>query len=149
MRRTAVSVGVTALLALGLAACGDDDAASGEEPTSVRDSPTTEQEPEGGGDDPKPPEDPADDALVIDVTIEGGEISPAGEQVDAAVGQPIELRVDSDTAEELHVHSTPEHTFQVAPKDGQVFEFSVERPGQVEIEAHESGTLVAELVVQP
>jgi len=67
------------------------------------------------------------------------------------VGQPIELRVDSDVADELHVHSEPEQEFEVEADPGtdQVFTFSVDLPGQVEVELHELEATIVELVVQP
>ncbi len=32
---------------------------------------------------------------------------------------------------------------------GQVFTFTIDQPGQVELETHDSGVLVAQLVVRP
>ena len=103
-----------------------------------------------GGDDSSPPADEtsgSDEPVVLDVTIADGKVTPAGEQLDAAVGQEIEVHVDSDAADELHVHSSPEHEFEIEPADDQVFTFSIDQPGQVEIETHETDTVVAELVV--
>lgn len=34
------------------------------------------------------------------------------------------LRVNSDAADELHVHSSPEHTFAVKPQPGQQYELN-------------------------
>ena len=114
------------VVAAGLASCGDDDPEPTTEPTS---------EPQGG------------DPVVINVTIADGKVTPAGEQVEAAVGQPIEVHVDSDAADELHVHSSPEREYEIEPADDQVFTFSIDRPGQVELETHETDTVVVELVV--
>ncbi|WP_280471066.1 hypothetical protein [Nocardia cyriacigeorgica] len=36
-----------------------------------------------------------------------GSVTPVNARLDATVGRPIELVVDSDTEEELHVHATP------------------------------------------
>ena len=87
--------------------------------------------------------------VVVDITIRDGEVSPAGEEIEATVGEPIELRVDSDVAEELHVHTSPDQSFEVKPTDGQVFTLTIDEPGQVELETEEAGVLVAELVVRP
>jgi hypothetical protein len=100
-----------------------------------------------GGDEPAAASSDSKEPVVIDVTIADGEVSPAGKQVDAAVGQPIEVHVDSDAPDELHVHSSPEHEYEIKPADDQVFRFSIDQPGQVEIETHETDTVVAELVV--
>ena len=87
--------------------------------------------------------------VVVDITIRDGEVSPAGAEIEATVGEPIELRVDSDVAEELHLHTSPDQSFEVKPTDGQVFTLTIDKPGQVELETEETGVLVAELVVQP
>jgi len=126
--RTAPASGIVALLALPfLTGCGD-----GGEPNDTGD---------GSGAEP----------VVIDVTIADGEITPQGEQVEATVGQPIELRVESDAADVIHVHSEPEQEFEVGADPGtdQVFEFTVDIPGQVEVESHETETVIVELVVTP
>lgn len=88
------------------------------------------------------------DRVTIDITIEGGQVTPTNEQVQAKLNEPIVLRVNSDAADELHVHSVPEHSFKVAPKPGQQFQFTVEVPGNVEIELHELNRVVATVQVQ-
>jgi len=110
-------------LAAALASCGSDD--SGDADASA------------GTEEP----------VVIDVTIADGHVHPSGETVEADVGQEIEVRVDSDAADVLHVHSSPEHEYTIKPTEDQVFRFAIDNPGQVEIEAHETETLVAEVVV--
>ena len=89
--------------------------------------------------------------VVVDITIAGGEVTPTGDEVEATVGQPIELHVDSDAADELHVHSQPEHEFDVEADPGaeQVFEFTIDIPGQVDVESHETGETLVTLVVRP
>lgn len=87
-------------------------------------------------------------ATVISLEIAGGAVTPTNEEFQAQVKQPIELRVNSDTDDELHVHAVPEHTFTVRPERDQTFTFSVDVPGQVEIELHELGRTVAIIQVQ-
>ncbi|MFE3445810.1 hypothetical protein ACFXNW_22480 [Nocardia sp. NPDC059180] len=89
------------------------------------------------------------DAVVIEVRIADGSVTPVNARLDATVDQSIELVVDSDTAEELHVHATPEHTFAVLPEADQRFSFTVEVPGRVEIELHGSHRTVATVDVRP
>lgn len=91
---------------------------------------------------------PAAAGLEIPVQIHGGTVTPLNAQFDAKVGEQITLRVDSDVDEELHVHSVPEHEFEVLPKAGQVFSFNVAVPGQVAIELHHSGKTVATVIVR-
>jgi hypothetical protein len=87
--------------------------------------------------------------LVIDVTIKGGEVTPTNAQFDANAKEPIVVRVNSDVADELHVHSNPEHTFNVEAKSGpQSFQFTVDVPGKVDIELHHLNKTVATVTVQ-
>jgi hypothetical protein len=93
-----------------------------------------------------PQERPA--RLVIDVTIKGGEVTPTNAQFDANAKEPIVVRVNSDVADQLHVHSNPEHTFNIEPKSGQSFQFTVDVPGNVDIELHQLNRTVATVTVQ-
>jgi surface antigen len=86
--------------------------------------------------------------LVVDVTIKGGEATPTNAQFNAKANEPIVLRVNSDAADQLHVHSTPEHTFDVQPKNGQSFQFTVSVPGKVDIELHQLDRTIATVTVQ-
>ena len=88
------------------------------------------------------------DRLVIDVSIAGDRVSPVNEQLQAKLDQPIVINVTSDTDDELHVHSNPEHTFAVRPGPPQTFQFSVAVPGRVDVELHNAGTTVATIAVQ-
>ena len=147
-RRTgAVRAGValvTLSLAVGLGACGDDSDGGAASQTSTSDSsPSEPSQPSRS----EPPTSDAAEPVVIDVTIADGTVTPAGETVEAEVGQEIEVHVASDAADELHVHSSPEHEFEIEPGRHQLFTFSIDQPGQVEIETHETETVVAELVV--
>ncbi|AKS31315.1 hypothetical protein [Mycolicibacterium goodii] len=86
--------------------------------------------------------------LVIDVTIKGGEVTPTNEQVQGKVGDPIVVRVNSDAADELHVHSNPEHNFPIEARNGQQFQFTVDVPGTVDIELHQLNRVIASVQVQ-
>jgi hypothetical protein len=86
--------------------------------------------------------------LVIDVTIKGGQVTPTNQQLQAGVKEQIVVRVNSDAADELHVHSTPEHSFNVEAKPNQSFQFSVDVPGKVDIELHKLNKTIATIQVQ-
>lgn len=86
--------------------------------------------------------------LTIDVAIAGGNVTPTNAQLQGKVGEPIVLNVTSDVADELHVHSVPDHTFTVEAKPNQRFQFTVDVPGNVEIELHELNRVVASVQVQ-
>jgi hypothetical protein len=86
---------------------------------------------------------------VVDVTIAKGQVTPTNATLQAKVGQPITLRVTSDATDELHVHSTPDHKFPVAAAPNQTFQFSVDVPGNVEVELHHLDRTIATIQVQP
>ncbi|MEU4315673.1 hypothetical protein [Nocardia sp. NPDC024068] len=119
------------ILAAGLLAtgCAAADEKSAERPASAETSQTME-------------------SLRIEVRLAGGTVTPVGERLEARVGQPIEVLVDSDTADELHVHAHPDHTFAVSPGDDQRFRFTVDIPGRVDIELHHAERTVATVLVR-
>ncbi|MFI5718496.1 hypothetical protein [Nocardia sp. NPDC051750] len=99
---------------------------------------------------PGAPASVADSAqrVTLAVQIADGSVTPVDARREARVGQPIELTVDSDTADELHVHSHPDHTFPVVAGAGQRFRFTVDIPGRVDIELHHAGITVATILVR-
>ena len=88
------------------------------------------------------------DRLDIDVTIKGGQVDPTNARLEAKTKEAIVIRVNSDVADELHVHSTPDHTFKIEPGKVQQFQFAVDVPGQVDIELHQLAKTVATVQVQ-
>lgn len=87
--------------------------------------------------------------LSVDITIAHGQVTPANATLQATVHQPITLHVTSDATDELHVHSVPDHKFEVAAAANQTFQFSVDVPGSVEIELHHLDRTVATIHVNP
>jgi heme/copper-type cytochrome/quinol oxidase subunit 2 len=85
--------------------------------------------------------------LVVDVTIAKGEVTPTNATLQAKVGQPITLRVTSDAKDELHVHSNPDHKFKIAAAPNQTFQFSVDVPGNVDVELHHLKRTIATIQV--
>ena len=85
----------------------------------------------------------------LSFTVENGKVTPNGEVVKVAVDQPIEISVSSDQAGEMHVHSSPEHSFTFkAEADQKMEEFSISKPGVVEIELHDPALQVFRLEVK-
>ncbi len=140
--RTLATLTTTAVLVAGCGGSGDAPVDSSTASASPQATPTSTGVPEMT-DQQAPPE-----RLVVDVTIKGGDVAPTNEQLQTSVGVPIILRVDSDVADQLHVHSNPEHTFTVEPKPGQSFQFTVEVPGRVDVELHELNRTIATITVQ-
>lgn len=115
------TIAATALLMAGLIACGSAQKAG---------------QPSGAG-------------LVVNVTIAKGQVSPSNATLQAKVSQPITLRVTSDAPDELHVHSVPDHKFPVAAAANQTFQFSVDVPGNVDVELHHLDRTIATIQVRP
>jgi hypothetical protein len=86
--------------------------------------------------------------LAIDVDIKGGNVTPTNQQLNAGVKEQIIIRVNSDAADELHVHSTPEHKFNIEAKPMQIFQFTVDVPGKVDVELHKLNKTIATITVQ-
>ena len=116
------------VLALGLAACGDDDT---DTPAGEVTSATTQD----------------GDPAAVTVTREGDTFTPNGERVELGVDETLVLTVTADEAGELHVHSTPEQ--EIAYDEGtSEHEITIDRPGVVEVESHEPDLVVLQLEVR-
>lgn len=87
--------------------------------------------------------------LSVDVIIAHGQVTPTNATLQTTVRQPITLHVTSDVADELHVHSVPDHKFEVAAAANQTFQFSVDVPGSVDVELHHLDKTVATIHVNP
>jgi hypothetical protein len=168
-RRPSAVTALTALaavVALMLAGCGgggsDTSGAASEEQTtspsasapgeSPSDSPSESPSDDASDDSTDSPGDveTEDDAVEIEIEIENGRVTPSGKRVDVQVGERIRFKVDSDVADELHVHSTPEHTFAVQPgDDDKEFEFTLNQPGVVDVELHELGDVIVSIAARP
>ena len=132
-------VGLCAMAAvLVLAGCGSSDS-----PAATSQSSSSAATSSAG------PSQPAAQGLSVDITIAGGTVTPTNTTLQAKIGEPITLHVDSDVADELHVHSVPDHEFEVEAKPGQTFDFTVDVPGSVEVELHHLNRTVATIQVRP
>jgi hypothetical protein len=98
---------------------------------------------------PSGSQQPPAGAATFDVTIANGHVTPTNATWQGKVGEPITVRVTSDAADELHVHSSPDHEFEVAAAPDQVFTFTIDVPGSVDIELHKLDKTIATLQVQP
>jgi heme/copper-type cytochrome/quinol oxidase subunit 2 len=95
-----------------------------------------------------PPSKPPATGLDVNVTIANGQVTPTNATLQAKVKQQITFHVTSDATDELHVHSVPDHKFQVAAAPNQTFQFSVDVPGNVEVELHHLDRTIATIQVQ-
>lgn len=120
---------LTLVLALGLSACGGGD----DEPAAT---PTSGSSSSQGA-----------DSVAVTVTREDDSFTPNGERVELEVGQTLDLTITSDTAGELHVHSTPEQEIEYDAGTSE-HEITIDRPGVVEVESHEPDSIVLQLEVR-
>ncbi|HEX6874345.1 MAG TPA: hypothetical protein VF165_01685 [Nocardioidaceae bacterium] len=128
MRRAVAAAAVTA--ALALTGCGSSD-----QPTTSDETPAAA------------PSDSSGASKTIDIEIKGDSVEPNGERVQVAAGRPIRLHVESDRAAELHVHSSPEQELELK-KGESTLSLTVDTPGIVEVEEHDSGVVVLQLEVR-
>ena len=86
-------------------------------------------------------------AADVEVSIRGDRVSPRGERVEAAVGEPVTFSIDAEVPGELHVHTSPEQLVEF-PAGRSVVEITVERPGVVDVELHEPPVTLVQLEVR-
>ena len=120
MRRALAALALV-ICSVGLAGCGDD-------------------EPAGDGNTDLP-------TKTIDVTIEGDSVTPNGDRVEVKVGQPIQLVVKADAEGEIHVHSDPEQELEYGSGTTTLKEFTIDKPGIVEVESHALEKTIVQLEV--
>lgn len=125
MRGTTARWAALALLVgAGLSACGSDDGS------------------DGGGDDKS-----TDEPVVVEIVVKDGTVTPNGDRVDVAPGQPVELEVTADAPGEIHVHSDPEQEFEY-DAGTETFELEIDRPGIVAVESHTLDQVIVQLEVK-
>lgn len=86
--------------------------------------------------------------VVVTITEKNGSITASSDLVHAAVNQKIEFKVTTDADDEVHVHSVPDHEFEIKPGPQETFTFSVDTPGTVEVESHGLDVTILKLEVQ-
>jgi uncharacterized lipoprotein YehR (DUF1307 family) len=85
-------------------------------------------------------------SVTIDITVKNKQVKPSGSKVEVKAGTPIHLRINSDMAGELHVHSSPEQ--EIAFKTGTTEKtLTIDQPGIVDVEIHALDKVVVQLEV--
>lgn len=140
----AIAAAVTLLTLTGCSEAETDPAAT-EAPTQAAPGQTETAE-----STPSPTAEPTEDEAVedeaVEIEIEGDRIEPNGLLVEAEAGEPVVLQIRSDRAGEFHVHSAPEQVIGFEAGETRV-ELTIDRPGVVDVEEHESGVVVLQLEV--
>lgn len=149
MRR---ALAAAAVLCLALAGCGGNEEPSTSESPGSSEQATpssTPSEPTQQSTTPSPSAsaDANPDDEAIEIEIEGDKIEPNGKRVEVGAGEPITLDLESDRATQLHVHSSPEQVVEVS-KGESTRKLTIDRPGLVDVEEHDSGLVVLQLEVR-
>jgi hypothetical protein len=144
MRR---ALAAAAVLCLALTGCGGNDEPAATETPEETATSSSPSETAAESASPTPTEDSSPEREAIEIEIEGDKIEPNGRRVKVAAGEPILLEIESDRAAELHVHSSPEQ--ELAVKKGEsTQELTIDRPGVVDIEEHDTGIVIVQLEVR-
>jgi hypothetical protein len=142
--RSLTTLASTLALFLALGGCADDstDASPPDQAAPSPSATATASEKKSASPKPEEPEGP-----VLEVVIDGEDVSPNSERIELERGKPLVIEFRSDRAGELHVHAKPEQ-FVEFPAGSSTRELVIEVPGLVEVEEHETGAVVAQLAVQ-
>lgn len=84
---------------------------------------------------------------IFTFTIAGGVADPQLEQHRVAQGSTVRIEVTSDVADELHLHGYDE-TADVTAGETAVIEFTADLTGRFELETHETGLTLLDLLVE-
>jgi hypothetical protein len=136
LRRSLIVLAASA--ALALSGCGGND------PDSAAPAASSEHSDHGSSQEP---DTSGAAAATVDVTIEGDEVTPVAQAVEIGVGETVLLNITSDRSGELHVHSSPEQEFEFESGTSAV-EVTLDQPGTVDIEEHESDALIVRVLVK-
>jgi hypothetical protein len=84
----------------------------------------------------------------IAIKFEGDTVTPNGERVEIAKGQPVEFIVTADAPGEIHVHSDPEKELEYQQGTTILKLGSFDRPGIIEVESHHLEKTIVQLEVK-
>lgn len=82
----------------------------------------------------------------VQITFEGGDVTPKGERVDVSTGT-VTFEITADEPGALHVHSSPEQEFDFEAGTN-TYEVTIDTPGLVEVESHDPEVVIVQLQVQ-
>lgn len=152
-RRTLVAAGVAALLLTGCAGEASEPVAAPTVSAAARGAGPTEASEEQTGEEAGPSDEEAGalepDVAVreVEVSVVGGAVTPPPGRVEVTRGDRVRVTVSSDEADEVHVHG---YDLEGAVGPGQPFvvEFVADADGQYEVETHDAGLLLFQLLVR-
>lgn len=129
-------LGLLSVIALVMAACGNDDSGASSPATAeVTAAPT-----------PEPTPTP-DVGTTIELEVVGGKPVDGVQRHRIAARDAVTIIVNGDTADELHIHGY-DLLVRFAPGQPGTITFEADIPGIFEVETHHHGDLVMELQVE-
>ncbi|MFC9590453.1 hypothetical protein ACFTUC_11830 [Streptomyces sp. NPDC056944] len=90
---------------------------------------------------------PADPGRTVTLTITGTTVQPPPSRIELKKGERLTLRVTSDRADTLHVHGY-DRELPLSPGAPATLTLTADRTGLFEVETHESGLVLTQLVVR-
>ncbi|MFE7805271.1 hypothetical protein ACFU51_11565 [Streptomyces sp. NPDC057430] len=84
---------------------------------------------------------------TVEITVDGSSVQPPPSRIELKKGERFTLRVTSDRADTLHVHGY-DRELPLAPGTPGSLTLTVDRTGLFEVETHDSGLLLTQLVVR-
>ncbi|MFJ6522272.1 hypothetical protein ACIQJ4_28935 [Streptomyces filamentosus] len=96
---------------------------------------------------PSPPPAPTPAGRTLDIRVTGSTVTPAPSRVELRKGERITLRVTADRADTVHVHGYDREAALV-PGAPATLALTADRTGLFEVETHESGLVLTQLVVR-
>jgi plastocyanin len=84
----------------------------------------------------------------FDLQVRGGAVVGGPQTFRAKPGDVVRLSVETDAADELHVHGGVDVTVKLEPEEVSSITFEVEDPGTYEVELHDTGALLGQVEVR-
>ncbi|MFJ9433078.1 hypothetical protein ACIRQY_25955 [Streptomyces sp. NPDC101490] len=88
-----------------------------------------------------------DPGRTVTLTVTGKTVSPPPSRIELKKGDRLTLRVTADRADTVHVHGY-DRELTLAPGTPATLTLTVDRTGLFEVETHESGLVLTQLVVR-
>ncbi|MFC8586660.1 hypothetical protein ACFUGD_19260 [Streptomyces sp. NPDC057217] len=97
--------------------------------------------------DPTAPVDPVGSDRTVTLTITGRTVQPPSSRIELKKGERLTLRVTSDRDDTLHVHGY-DRELPLSAGTPATLTLTVDRTGLFEVETHDSGLVLTQLVVR-
>jgi FtsP/CotA-like multicopper oxidase with cupredoxin domain len=91
---------------------------------------------------------PAAEGLHVTATVSAGTVQTASPRVEVERGATVRITVTSDVADEVHVHGFGDPVLELTPGTPATLEVAADTDGLYEVETHDSGLLLFQLLVR-